>query len=121
MERRLPLLVCFLSGLLMFAAYFSSHPVARQINLTVPLYWQIVFAFTLLIGIASYLRKNVRAIKKGESRPYRIVSVAGFAAMVLVAAMWGIRADTPFMPVLVITTTGSMVYSVLCSESHCVE
>ncbi|MCK4632116.1 MAG: hypothetical protein KAT79_02530 [candidate division Zixibacteria bacterium] len=97
MERRLPLLVCFVSGLLMFVMYFSSHPTARLINLTVPLYWQIVFAFTLIIGVVSYLRNNVRGIRKGESRPYRIVSVAGFVTMVAVAAIWGIRADTPFM------------------------
>lgn len=97
MKRRLPLFICFLFGLLMFAMYFSSHPLANKINLTIPVYWQIVFAFTLIIGIINYLRNNIEAINRKQDRPYRLVSLAGFAIMPLVALIWGIGADTPFM------------------------
>jgi len=97
MKRGLPLLICFLFGLLMFATYFSSHPLANKINLTIPVYWQIVFAFTLIIGIINYLRNNIEAINRRQDRPYRLVSLVGFAAMPVVALIWGIDADTPFM------------------------
>ena len=81
MARRIPLVICFLSGLLMFAVYFSSHPVAEVINLSVPIYWQIVFAFTLIIGVLSYVKNNLRGISRRQDRPYRMVSLAGFAVM----------------------------------------
>jgi hypothetical protein len=97
MTRRIPLFVCFASGLLMFVMYYSSHPLAQKVNLTVPLYWQIVFAFTLLIGVVSYVRHNLVSIGRGQDRPYRIVSLVGFAGMPLVALVWGIKAETPFM------------------------
>ncbi|MDH4156060.1 MAG: hypothetical protein OEW00_02135 [candidate division Zixibacteria bacterium] len=97
MARRIPLAVCFLSGLVMFAVYFSSHPVAEVINLSVPIYWQIVFAFTLIIGVISYAKNNLNAIRRRQDRPYRMVSLLGFAAMPIAAAVWGIKADTPFI------------------------
>ena len=97
MGRRFPLIVCFLAGLVMFAQYFSSHPGARQLNQTILDYWQIVFAFTLIVGVFSFFRNNVTQISRGNDRPYRLVGLIGFVSMPILALIWGIRADTPFM------------------------
>jgi len=97
MKKTLPLVVCFVSGAMMFIVYFLSHPIAEAISLTIPLYWQIVFAFTLLIGVIGYVKNNVDSISRGNDSLFRIVGLIGFAAMPLVALIWGIGAESPFM------------------------
>ncbi|UCE23537.1 MAG: hypothetical protein JSU74_09550 [Candidatus Zixiibacteriota bacterium] len=97
MGRRLPLAVCFVFGLVMFLQYFSEHPVAINLNQTILDYWQIVFAFTLIVGIFTYFKNNVTQISRGSDRPFRLVGLAGFVSMPLLALIWGIKADTPFM------------------------
>jgi hypothetical protein len=84
--------------LVLFACYFSTHPTARSIYLTVTLeYWQIIFAFALLVGIASFFKVNLLRIERGHDRPYRIVSLIGLITMPIVALIWGIVGGTPFM------------------------
>ncbi|MCB2229119.1 hypothetical protein KQH82_00250 [bacterium] len=98
MRRRIPQLVCGLFGLVTFLCYFSSHPIARKIYLTVTLdYWQIIFAFTLIVGALSFVRVNLRAVERGEDRPYKIVSLIGVVLMPILALIWGIRGGSPFM------------------------
>ena len=97
MSRTIALIACFVFGMIMFGQYFSNHEIAHQINQTVLEYWQIIFAFTLLIGIISYLKNSIKDMKKSENRPYRLVSLAGLFIMPILAIIWGIKADTPFM------------------------
>lgn len=98
MRRRIPQIVCGLFGLVTFLCYFSDHPVARDIYLTVTLdYWQIIFAFSLIVGAISYVRVNLRGVERGIDRPYRIVSLAGVFLMPVLAAVWGIKGGSPFM------------------------
>ena len=98
MERRLPQIVCFAFGAMLFALYFSQHATARAINSAILVdYWQIIFAFTLLVGIASFLKITVTAARKGEDRSYRMMSLAGFTVMPVLAIVWGIKGDSPFM------------------------
>jgi len=98
MRRRLPQLVCGLFGLLLLLLYFSSHPVARQINLLVLVeYYQIIFAFTLVLGVVSFAKINLKAIERREDRPYRVVALLGLVLMPALALIWGIKGDSPFM------------------------
>ncbi len=98
MRRRLPQLVCGLFGLLLFVLYFTSHPKAGSINQFVLVeYWQIIFAFTLLVGVVSFIKVNLKSIERGEDRPYRAVSLIGLVAMPVLAVIWGIKGGTPFM------------------------
>ena len=98
MKRRLPQIICGFFGLLLLALFFSSHPNARTINLFVLVeYYQIVFAFTLLVGVVSFVRINLKSVERGEDRPYRIVSLLGLFIMPLLALIWGIKGGTPFM------------------------
>ena len=97
MNRRLALVICFISGLVMFGQYFSSHPIARSLNQTILTWWQIIFAFALLVGMVGFVRYNAGQIQRGEGRIYRLVSLTGFVLMPFLAIIWGIRIDTPFM------------------------
>ncbi|RKX17855.1 MAG: hypothetical protein DRP35_10215 [Candidatus Zixiibacteriota bacterium] len=97
MSRTIALIACFVFGMIMFGQYFSDHEIAHQINQTVLEYWQIIFAFTLLIGVISYLKNSIKDMRKPENRPYRLVSLAGLFIMPIFAIIWGIKADTPFM------------------------
>lgn len=81
----------------MFLQYFSDHPVARTIFEEINAYWLIIFAFTLIIGVFSYLKNNLVQINRGSDRPYRIVGLLGMVSMPVIALIWGIKADTPFM------------------------
>ncbi|HUV30498.1 MAG TPA: hypothetical protein VMY05_05325 [Acidobacteriota bacterium] len=98
MRRRFPQIVCGLFGFTLFAVYFSGHPIAGAINETVLRgYWQIIFAFALLVGVVSFARFNLGAIARGSDRPYRIASLVGLFSMPFLALVWGIKGDSPFI------------------------
>lgn len=98
MRRKVPQAICAFFGLLLFALYFSDHPTARQLNsFILNEYWQIIFAFTLIVGVLSFLKVNLKGIERGEDRPYRIVSIVGLVAMPTFALIWGVAGDSPFM------------------------
>ncbi len=97
MNRQIPLVVCFSFGLMMFLQYFSTHTVARSLNLAILDYWQIIFAFTLILGVVSYIKVNMTKISRGIDRPYLIVGLIGMISMPIMALIWGIKADSPFM------------------------
>jgi len=97
MNRKIALIICFIFGVVMFLQYFSGHPVSRRINQTILEYWQIIFAFTLVVGIVGVMRTNIQKIGRGDDVFFRVVTLAGILIMPLLALVWGIRADTPFM------------------------
>lgn len=98
MGRRLPQIVCGFFGIVLLVLYFSGHPFARAVNLAVlEDYYQIIFAFTLLVGVASFVKVNVTAIERREDRPYRFVALIGLIVMPTVAILWGVKGDSPFM------------------------
>ncbi len=97
MNRKVSLAVCFLFGIIMSIQYFSPHPVASAVNRSVLEYWQIIFAFTLLVGVVSVFKNNLVQIQRGQDRPYRLVTLTGLVAMPVLALIWGIKTDTPFM------------------------
>lgn len=97
MSRRIPLLICFTFGLVMFVQYFSGHKIARIANQTILDWWQIIFAFALIVGVVSYLNNSSRKISRGNDRIYAVAGLIAMILMPLTALIWGIKADTPFM------------------------
>ena len=49
------------------------------------------------MGVFSFFKNNVTRIKRGDDGIYRVVGLVGFLSMPLLALIWGIKADTPFM------------------------
>jgi hypothetical protein len=97
MDRKVALAICFVFGAVMFIQYFSGSSLARQVNQSILEYWQIVFAFTLVVGIVGVVRTNVQRINKRDDVFFRVVTLAGIIVMPVLALIWGIKADTPFM------------------------
>lgn len=97
MKRVVALVACFLFGLVMFAQYFSRHPVARAVNQAVLEYWQIIFAFALIVGIVGFIRNNLTQIRRSDGAVYRVTSLVGLVAMPVMALFWGTKIDSPFM------------------------
>jgi hypothetical protein len=97
MGRRVALIVCFAFGVVMFLQYFSAHPVARKFNQTIIEYWQIIFAFALLVGIAGVIRINIKQLGDRDEPVYRLVTLAGIVIMPFLALIWGTRINSPFM------------------------
>jgi hypothetical protein len=60
-------------------------------------YYQIIFAFTLLLGVVSFVKVNLKAIERREDRPYRVVALLALVIMPMLALIWGIKGDSPFM------------------------
>ncbi|UCD16961.1 MAG: hypothetical protein JSV44_10980 [Candidatus Zixiibacteriota bacterium] len=96
MQQRLPVLICFVAGILMFLQYFSRHPVARTVFVSINDYWQIIFAFTLLVGVAAFGKSNLRQIGRGIDTPYRFIALSGLVIMPVLAIIGGIKIDSPF-------------------------
>ncbi len=98
MRRKIPQLVCGFFGVLLFVLFFVETDTARAINQSVLVeYWQIIFAFTLLVGVASFAKVNLQSIQRGQDTPYKIVSMVGLIAMPILAIVWGIKGGSPFM------------------------
>lgn len=98
MGRRTAQLVCAGFGILLFLLFFSNHPTAKLIVLKVTTdYWQVIYAFALIVGTVSFLRVNLTGVSRGHERPYRIVGILGLLAMPLFALIWGIGGNSPFM------------------------
>jgi len=98
MRRRLPQLVCGLFGVALFVLHFLRGPETGRIyQILLVDYYQIIFAFTLIVGVTGFVRINVKSIQAGKETAYRVVSLVGLVAMVLFAIVWGIKGDSPFM------------------------
>lgn len=96
--RRLPQVIVFVFGAVMFLQYFSKHPVARGINAAVLVdFWQIIFAFALIVGVVTFIQSSAAGLRRSEEWPYRLVGLAGVLVMPVLAMVWGIKAESPFM------------------------
>jgi len=97
MRTKLPLVVGLLSGVIMFAQYFSNHPVARTIFNNINEWWQIIFALTLFVGVAGFVRINLKGLKEGRGGLYRLIALAGLVLMPILALVGGTRIGSPFL------------------------
>jgi hypothetical protein len=97
MRTRIPLLVCLVSGVIMFAQYFSSHSTARAVYNSILEWWQIVFAFTLFVGVATFMKNSLKNMHRKGEAPYRLAALTGLALMPLLALIGGIKFGSPFL------------------------
>jgi hypothetical protein len=82
----------------MFLQYFSAHPVARSIYQTVTNdWWQVIFAFTLIVGIVGYAKITLRKLGQGRDVPYSLVALGGLVLMPILALIGGTKINSPFM------------------------
>ena len=98
MARLFPQIICGFFGVVLFVLYFLKAPSAKSLYLTITSdYWQIIFAFALLVGVASFIRVNIKKLSNLSESPYVITGLLGLFAMPIMALVWGIKGDSPFM------------------------
>ncbi len=97
MRTKVPLAICFLSGAIMFLQYFSRHPVAKVVYNSILDWWQIIFAFTLFVGVAAFIRNGLKSISRKTDAPYKAVALAGLALMPILALIGGTKFGSPFL------------------------
>jgi hypothetical protein len=97
MATRIPLAVCFIFGVIMFLQYFSGHPIAKEAYNTILDWWQIIFAFTLFVGAAAFVKVNLKNVSRGKETIYRIIALAGVILMPILAIIGGTKIDSPFL------------------------
>lgn len=97
MKLRLPLILCFLCGLLMIVQFFIPHPpfTGMYNNL---LDWTIIIGiFAMVIGLSSLIKLHYTRIRRKTSDlPYSIVVFVGMVGMALIGLIRGVEADSWF-------------------------
>jgi len=97
MPTRLPLMICLISGVVMFLQYFSQNPVARAVYQTITNdWWQVIFAFTLLVGVAGFIKITLRKISQGREAGYSFIALGGLILMPILAIFGGTGIESPF-------------------------
>ncbi len=97
MPTRLPLIICLVSGVIMFLQYFSRHPVAKLIYQTVTNdWWQVIFAFTLIVGVAGFIKITLRKISQKKDTTYSLIAMGGLILMPILALIGGTGIESPF-------------------------
>ncbi len=90
MKTTVPVIIAFLSGMIMILAFFFAPEVSTEYSLEPQvLSWvTIVGGFTLLLGVVSIIRVNYSAIKtKKEGWGYRLATLLSVFAMAIPAVL----------------------------------
>ncbi|MBU1320553.1 MAG: hypothetical protein KKG33_08295 [candidate division Zixibacteria bacterium] len=88
LNKKMPLAVCFLAGVFGLVQYFSPHPMVVSTYSTLLDWVQIIFAFTLIVGVLSVFQMHFKRISRRERfwgfsiitlMAIVVMAVAGFA------------------------------------------
>ena len=91
-KRTLPLLITFVSGIIMIMAFFSGPalPTIKSLEEIFPQWIQIIMTFTMILGAFSLLRFNLQKIARKQSGwGYSVVLLAGFLLMATLGMISG--------------------------------
>ncbi|RKZ22590.1 hypothetical protein DRQ16_02220 [bacterium] len=73
MQRKLPLLITFVTGVIMVVAFFVPHPPLGGLEQVSLRWYSIIAGFTLLLGADSLIRTHIRKIRRRENVFYSTV------------------------------------------------
>ena len=83
LNKRLPIIVCFIFGLFGLVQYFSVNPAVVSIYSTMLDWMQIIFAFTLIVGVLSIFQIHIKKVSQREK--YWGYSTATLVAIIVMA------------------------------------
>jgi hypothetical protein len=97
MKVQLPVAIAFLSGFIMVLAFFSADPGIVNFSQNLLTWVTIVGGISLLLGIVSILKVNLKAIsEKGRDWVYKVILVLFVVGMSISGIIWGTTEKTPF-------------------------
>jgi len=90
MKRKLPLLITFLAGFLVFIAEFIPHKPFTGITSSLEEWFLIITGFAIILGQLNLIKVNIFKIRfKMENWKYFVVTLVSFGVMVLFGLLWG--------------------------------
>ncbi len=93
MKKEIPLLITFLTGVIIVVTFFIPHQPFGGMQQRLLIWYSIVLGFTLLLGVDSLLRSNIRRIARRQAGwGYAAVLMGGFA-ICLVAGVVSLAND----------------------------
>jgi len=98
MRRQIPVLVCFSFGLFMLIQFFVPHKSFNAAYQNVLDWMQIVYVFTLLVGVVSFVSINTKKVSRRQKGwGYNLLGLFGLFTMVFVGFAEGTGQGTSFM------------------------
>lgn len=98
MQRSAPIIICFVFGLFMLIQFFVPHQLSVSAYQTVLDWMQIIFVFTLLVGVISYAKLNAKKVSRRQSGwGYNLIGLAGLIVMTILGLWMGTGEGTPFL------------------------
>lgn len=97
MRRGLPIALSFIFGMLLLALRFLKGATASEASVFLIDYWQIIFTFGLLVGVAAFVLTTIKKISRREDIFYDSVLLLGAAVMPVLALWGGIKPGSPFL------------------------
>jgi hypothetical protein len=97
MKKTLPLIIAFVSGVVMVLAFFTPDKNIEDFSQGMLTWVTIVGGFTLVLGVASILRNNLAIIKKrGKDWGFKAILILFLLAMAGSNIIWGTERGTPY-------------------------
>ena len=98
LRKRIPILICLVFGVFGLAQYYSPHPTVVSGYSTVLDWVQIIFAFTLIVGVLSVFQIHLKKISRRERLwGYSIVTLAAIIVMASAGFLGGTGRGTAFV------------------------
>jgi hypothetical protein len=98
MKTRLPIFICFIFGIFTLIQYFSPHPTLAAMYSEILDWMQIIFVFTLLVGVITMLKIHLGKISKQQKDwPYSILTIAGIVIVAFLGFTFGTDWGSPFL------------------------
>ncbi len=109
-KRTLPLIVCFITGMIMIVSFFTANPSVKELESKLPEWAQIIYAFTMILGALSLLVINFNKIqRKVDGYGYNIVLIVGFVVMATLGFLAPVQPTLTQGETYVFTPTGKPV------------
>lgn len=97
MRVHVPLILSFLVGMFFLVQFFVPHQAVQAANEELVVWLQIIFAFSIVLGINSLLGRHLMKIRRREHDwPYSIITVVSFLAVLVVGIWKGQEPGSPF-------------------------
>lgn len=97
MKKQIPLIITFVTGMVMIIQYFIPHRPFSDIQQLFNTWFLIITAFALILGLGNLLKIHTKRLQRKPSGWwYSIVLITGFVVMFIAGMGWGIERGSPF-------------------------
>jgi hypothetical protein len=97
MRVHVPLILSFLAGMFFLVQFFVPHQAMQSTYEELVVWLQIIFAFSIVLGITSLVQRHLSKIRRREHDwPYSIITLVSFVAVLVIGIWKGQEPGTPF-------------------------